>query len=208
MDIMLDIETLGTEPGSVITQIAAVQFDPVEGTLGKCLVLNVDIQSSLDLGMTVSGSTLSWWMLQSPETFKSISSEPKEKLPAALLRLSDFILNSKLENIWGFGANFDITLLEVAYKKCNYETLQAWKYPQVSCLRTLTKYSRIQRPKFLSKEEYKALGLCSDIKDTEKVLETVPVKHHALWDAVLQAYWALQILCPVELAVKNFKSNT
>ena len=68
MDLMLDLETLGTLPTAVVVQIAIVQFDPrtmVETTYRETCI---EPQSELDLGCTVSGPTLSWWFLQPAAT--------------------------------------------------------------------------------------------------------------------------------------------
>jgi len=62
-DLMIDLETLGVDHGSVITQIGLCAFNagddpdsPVEST-SFC----VDIAMSLNLGFKVQGNTILWW---------------------------------------------------------------------------------------------------------------------------------------------------
>lgn len=60
--VMVDLETLGTKPGSVILSIGAVTFDlDGSGRDGRTFYQRVNIQSCLDAGMTVDGDTVEWW---------------------------------------------------------------------------------------------------------------------------------------------------
>lgn len=59
----IDLETMGTLPTSAITAAAVVFFD-LEGNRQEFEV-NIDLQSCMDLGMTVQGETIMWWMSQS-----------------------------------------------------------------------------------------------------------------------------------------------
>ena len=62
--IMVDLETLGTAPGSVILSIGAVRFDVEKGLLDEFYV-NIDVESSQRLGLTIDGDTVMWWLKQS-----------------------------------------------------------------------------------------------------------------------------------------------
>ena len=55
---MIDLETLGVSPGSVISSIAAVQFDINTGEIGRQFYKNIDLQQSLDNGFTINAETL------------------------------------------------------------------------------------------------------------------------------------------------------
>lgn len=57
-NIMLDLETLGTCPGSVILQIGAVRSN-------NGLERTITIDSCLRAGLTVDGDTIGWWLRQS-----------------------------------------------------------------------------------------------------------------------------------------------
>lgn len=58
LNVMLDLETMDTKPTAAITEIGAVRFDN-EKILSRFRI-KVDLQSCIDLGLTVSGSTIMW----------------------------------------------------------------------------------------------------------------------------------------------------
>lgn len=136
--VMIDLETLGTQPGSVILSIGATIFDP-DAAPGECntkeFYVVVNKESSLDYAMTVSESTLEWWSQQSAEARKVLveAEEGGEDLDVALQMLADFIpLGAK---IWSNGANFDQPLLDVAYNRVGKPL--PWKYWNSRCYRTV-----------------------------------------------------------------------
>lgn len=140
INVMVDLETLGTQPGSVILSIGAVLFDPKlppGSCIGKEFYCVVNQESSIDYAMTVSQDTLDWWMKQSPEAREVLSeaADPEQSniLPDSLQMLADFIpIGAK---VWSNGANFDQPLLDVAYDRCALPL--PWKYYNSRCYRTL-----------------------------------------------------------------------
>lgn len=136
--VMIDLETLGTQPGSVILSVGAVLFDPtkpVDECLGDELYMVVSKSSSLDYAMTVSKDTLAWWEKQSPEA-KQVLVEAEEggnDMRDAMVRLARFIPEGA--KVWSNGANFDQPLLDVAYNRC--ATPLPWKYWNSRCYRTI-----------------------------------------------------------------------
>lgn len=138
--VMIDLETLGTLPGSVILSIGAVLFDPtkpVESCLGEEFYCVVSKQDSLAHGLTVSQDTLDWWMKQSPEACQvladSESDEKADTLADALGMLARFI--TPTNKVWSNGANFDQPLLDVAYSKIDRSI--PWKFWNSRCHRTI-----------------------------------------------------------------------
>lgn len=138
-DISLDLETLGTAPGSVITQIGVCAFGP-EGRGGGAANFYIDPQSCLDLGMTVSWSTIRWWLGQSEAARNAMAGGvDRYNMPirAALLGLNVWIAEHTVADfcIWGHGSCFDVVLLEDAYRRADVEI--PWHYRGVRDLRTL-----------------------------------------------------------------------
>lgn len=139
--VMVDLETLGTQPGSVILSIGAVLFEPnpKEGDLfiGEEFYCVVGRPTCEAAGLTVSQDTLNWWKKQSPEarTVLEQSLDPKQSvsIAKALTGLAAFIPEGA--KVWSNGANFDQPLLDVAYNKCGI-TLP-WKYWNSRCYRTI-----------------------------------------------------------------------
>ena len=68
MDVMLDIETGGTRPGSVIYSIGAVVFDTFyDESNWPTFYSPINRQSCLGYGMTEDPDTILWWDEQSEE---------------------------------------------------------------------------------------------------------------------------------------------
>lgn len=118
---MLDLETMGTEPGCAIVSIGAVQFDLLTGKLGKKFYASIDLSSCLNVGLTVSGSTIMWWMQQGPEARAKLLENPTH-IMEALTEFTKWVqsvfgYDISAYNIWGNSAAFDCGILSAAYDK-------------------------------------------------------------------------------------------
>jgi len=60
--VMIDIETLGTEPGCAILSIGAVHF--TAAGRGETLYRNIDRASCEDAGLEIDEETVKWWSEQ------------------------------------------------------------------------------------------------------------------------------------------------
>lgn len=138
-DLMIDLETLGIEPGSIIVQIGAVGFDLEGGeeSIGESLNIKIDIGSSLVEGFKTNQNTLNWWSEASQEAKEMVFSGDKVSIREALTKLSEFIQNrcSQSVKVWGNGSFFDISLLEFAYRKLDMTI--PWEYYNVRDMRTI-----------------------------------------------------------------------
>ena len=70
-NLMLDIETLGTGPNSVILSIGAVEFDET-GVISKFYEA-IDPESCTDWGLQIDARTVLWWMDQNDAARKTFS---------------------------------------------------------------------------------------------------------------------------------------
>lgn len=133
-DIMIDIETLGVEPGSVILNIGAVEFDPKTGQFGKELYVRINIADSQKHGMTISGDTISWWMNKTSTEARLQSFGPGQTsgLTNALWQLYQFANGKK---VWSHGPAMDVVLIEYACRAV--EVKIPWSYGAVRCTRTI-----------------------------------------------------------------------
>lgn len=169
MEVMVDLETLDTHHTAVILSIGAVAFDAEGVYHDDAFYRAVSIDSNLGYGRTISESTLVWWMRQSDGARSAAFL--KSGAVSLLTALTDFDLwFDKKANIWGNGANFDISLLADAYAQL--EMAHPWKYNNVRCHRTLKNLPGMT--KYLSQAGEPA--------------------HHALSDAVRQAEEASKML--------------
>jgi hypothetical protein len=108
--LMVDLETLGTGPCAVITQIGACWFD-MEGNVGKTFSANINIQSALDVGLQVDGDTIKWWFQQPSRTFVNNT----DKITKVLRQFANFCTGAK--HVWSH-ATFDMPILFNAYREC------------------------------------------------------------------------------------------
>ena len=114
MDLMLDIETVGTGPDACILTIAAQTFDPTAlGYLPKDYYARVDIDSQPN--REVDDATVEWWATQPQEAQdEAFGEEGRIPLKQALEELSKLCFHCNLT--WANGTTFDMVILENAYK--------------------------------------------------------------------------------------------
>lgn len=131
-DIMLDLETLGSNPGSVIVSIGAVKFSPKKGITDKFYIV-IDPQSCVDVGLTIQASTVMWWLQQGEESRLAITKNGVS-LKAALFLFSNWV-GDHGANVWGNGATFDNVLLADAYRAASVK--RPWSHTDDRCYRTI-----------------------------------------------------------------------
>lgn len=137
---MVDLETLGTQPGSVILSIGAVLFNPAlppDQCMGEEFYCVVSKQSCLDAGLTIDQDTLAWWEKQSPEARQVLADADDPNTADTLedsLNMFKMFLPPDVK-VWSNGANFDQPLLDVAYNRCGLSL--PWKFWNSRCHRTI-----------------------------------------------------------------------
>lgn len=160
---MVDIETLGALPGSVILSIGAVYFD--DDGLGAEFYRTIDVFDSLLHGLTIDPATVSWWRGQTPQA------QAATRAPAALRTLTTALdeFDTFLDGfspagspcVWAKGPDFDLVLLQAAYTLLKRRL--PWKYRDARDVRT-------------------AIDMAQGVAFAEQT-----AKHHALEDAKYQA---------------------
>lgn len=139
---IIDLETLDTVNTAVITSIgiALVEVNSItaeyEVLKEKEFKVDIDIQSCLDQGLTVSGSTIKWWMQQSDEARAHFNGQTYD-LFAALGGVKNFLEKHKVKTVWGNSASFDIKILENAFNIFGKLLGVPWPYHTERCFRTL-----------------------------------------------------------------------
>lgn len=162
---MLDLETLGQTPGSVIVSLGAVRFG--RGVVTAEFYQRVDVQSAVDAGLTMDVSTVMWWLKQGDAARAEIG-KPGEPLALVLKDFQEWLGWDYRGELWGNGAAFDNALLDAAYRKLGKKP--PWRFSMDRCYRTV-----------------KALH-----PDVAMVREGT--HHHALDDARDQALHLMQML--------------
>lgn len=176
-NIMIDLETMDTRPTAAIVAIGAVAFDPATGRVDteNGFYSAVDLQSALDAGLTVNGSTISWWLNQSDDARKGVTTFPRH-INGVLLELSRWIHDYECAtypveaevDVWGNGADFDNVILTNAYHSLHL--VLPWDKYHNRCYRTLKK-------------------MFPDIK-----IQRTGTHHNALDDAIRQAEHAVRLM--------------
>lgn len=133
-DLMIDIETLGTAPGSVILSIGAVAFDAVTGEFGEEFYAAIDPQSAVAAGLTMDVSTLKWWMMQSEEARRAAFAGER-MIVETLSEFGDYVRRIDATRVWAKPPSFDLVLLEAAFRSAGISI--PWHYRTPRDVRTL-----------------------------------------------------------------------
>jgi len=131
--VMLDLETFGTRPGSVLRSVGAVVFGLRAG-LGEEFYHNIERQSQLDAGLTIDAQTESWWARQSADAQAHLTDNTAPLATVAALFHAWFARTGGAY-VWCQGANFDAVLWEAACAKVGIAV--PWRYFNVRDTRTV-----------------------------------------------------------------------
>lgn len=150
VDLMVDIETLGLEPGSVITDIGVALFDPKGDGVIRSAQWAIYVHDAQAQGLTIDWSTVEWWHRQESRTRDAIFDcelTQRSSLKQALSWLKEWVHGSCWwadappsgygipDRVWAKGPQFDHVLLEHAYRACGM--MVPWQYKQPRDVRTL-----------------------------------------------------------------------
>jgi hypothetical protein len=130
--LMLDIESLSTRPGAIVTSAALVRFSDEAH-----VSLNLSIPEQQALGLETDPETVAWWGRQDPVAW-SLATQNPLPLASVLPYLATWI-NWAVDGtdflIWCHGATFDCPLLGEIYRRANVAC--PWQFWQVRDTRTL-----------------------------------------------------------------------
>jgi len=128
--IMLDIETLGTEPGAAILSIGACTFD--RDGVGETLHRSVGLQHCQAAGLEIDAETLQWWLDQD-ETAAVDLLTTGAPLTNVLEALQSFCAGA--DEVWANSPKFDAAILEAAYDAVDRGV--PWEFHELRDVRTL-----------------------------------------------------------------------
>jgi len=170
---MLDIETLGTDPGAVILSIAAVEFDLESGKTGREYLWKIDIKDSMKHGFVIDPDTLLWWVGQNPEVFKSNILPDGLTLPIKpvvedIINVFKYALSPKI-HVWGNSNRFDMGIL-IPYLRVITDK-PIWKYSNERDVRTLVSFNPFIKGEVVEKAKKDNLDLHNPIIDCKLQIE-------------------------------------
>lgn len=130
--VSFDLETLGTDPDSLILSIGAVAF--TENELLSATEYYPTIESQQTYGARASHRTLNWWLQQSAEARMALIQDERSAVSDELLALTDHLASFGPDiNVWGNSANFDLAILNFHLGRNGIDT--PWKFWNERCLR-------------------------------------------------------------------------
>jgi exodeoxyribonuclease VIII len=134
MDLMIDLEGLGTGPDTTILTIAAQAFDP-SGS-GYYTEHHYYARVTLESQETrsIQQGTIDWWATQpSAARDEAFGTENRIPLEQALDELGQLVWKAK--RVWAQGPTYDMNILEHAYK--SYGKSIPWQFYAVRDSRTV-----------------------------------------------------------------------
>ena len=135
---MLDIETLGTRPQSVVLTVGAVKFDPYASDVDTDdgLYVRIDVDQQIALGRHVHQDVIDWWGRQAEDVREeALGEHERDSVSSFLKKLNKFLVGA--DNIWCQGPAFDAVILEDLYRDMEFPT--PWNFWQIRDSRTLFK---------------------------------------------------------------------
>lgn len=146
IDIVIDLETLGTKPGCVILEIGACAIDPDTGAFLANFSRRLDeLFTNYKYPLLEDEEkTLAWWLENNPTTYYRLVHRihdyaprpPEDDLKAfkAWFDSQTSGRDPKRVRIWANGPSFDIAILQAAYDRYGVE--RPWICWQERCVRT------------------------------------------------------------------------
>ena len=135
MDLMLDIETLGTRPGCVVLTLGAVKFNPHNSTqYGETLYIRPSIDEQTAMDREIQEDTAAWWETQATDVKEeALSNDNRISLSQTVQQLNKFCVG--VNQMWAQGPAFDFVILENLYRSLGEPT--PWNFWQIRDSRTL-----------------------------------------------------------------------
>lgn len=174
--VSVDIETLGTTPGSAILSLGAVVFDPETGELSNAYYKSFN--ATCLFGFTTDEQTKEWWAKQSDDAKRMLSHE-NTTLESGLSDFYDWwkdveaSLAGDYARFWAKPPSFDEVLLKAAFETIGIKV--PWHYRAPRCVRTILDLAQID----------------------ERPMAGIP--HYALDDAIHQAH----VVCDAYKALRS-----
>lgn len=165
--LMIDIETLSTQPNAVVLSIGAVVFNH-NGILDSFYtVLDAEIQVTRD----ICHETIKWWNNQDYRIKEELFGNPYKSHPKfSLDTLNEFITMFNPSEIWANGPDFDCVILNSL--SSDFISVNILDFKQFRCFRTLKKLIPL---------------------DSSEITKN-PNAHNALADAEWQANYVIKAL--------------
>ena len=115
-NLMIDLETLGTEPGEAILSIAAVKFNQ-NGEVKETFKRNIDIEDSERNGFKINAAMLKWWLDNKYDVLKEQTADAQSSYFVLIDFLSWLKDIDDYDQIWAKSPSFDCKMLSAFIKR-------------------------------------------------------------------------------------------
>ncbi|TFE02867.1 3'-5' exonuclease [Jeotgalibacillus salarius] len=126
LDIMTDIETLGTNSDSTIIQLSAIAFNISTGSQTDQFNLIADIEKN-EQPLKVTGGTIKWWLETDKELLHKLLSFGAHSSEDILREFHDWLCELEFQGydlyLWGNGILFDNKMIQHQFEQLDL------KYP-------------------------------------------------------------------------------
>lgn len=129
--VMVDIETVGIEPGSALLSIGAVRFSP-DG-LDDEFYREITLESCQEAGLEIDANTLKWWLSQDGAVTGVLTGG--ESLTEVLTQFGSWYQAHDFDEIWANSPSFDCEQLETAFQAVGLS--EPWEFRDERDVRTL-----------------------------------------------------------------------
>ena len=160
-ELMVDLETLDTEPNAHILSIGACMLHDTDRTFYRAI-------GTKEQHRSVSNSTLDWWCNQSQEAQDEVLLETDITLKDALIDFIQFYKDCGAQKVYAHGCDFDCTILHHAFRQHDLKT--PWMFWDTEHTRTV-------------------ISMAKRIKGRDFEPNRTGVYHNALDDSIFQAQW-------------------
>jgi len=141
IDIVVDLETLGTAEDAAILQIGCViplySYRKLPIQIDKFFEATIAYEQAVNSEFSKDPDTLDWWEKQSSEARKSVFSG-QDSYEEAFEKLRDWMLSIKAQGfhirLWGNGPEFDNRILDYSLRCYNIKEL--WGFRDNHSIRT------------------------------------------------------------------------
>jgi hypothetical protein len=142
IDVMVDIETLGTAPGAAVLSVGALAFDVETMEVRGTLLARIRPESCEAAGLTASPASVGWWMRQDESARVEAFSGVWELREAAEAFCDDW--GRWLPGaVWARGPEFDLPIWGAAMRAAGVEP--PWRYWQARDVRTVLDWCGVDR---------------------------------------------------------------
>lgn len=142
-ELMVDLETLGTSPGSCILSIGLCAFNYTDGIVDVVEIVVDDPKGRIDR------ATVEWWLKQDELAQNVITDVFRVPIKEGLEQFAQFVTTHGCEKFWSNGPTFDEMLLRATWAREKPGVRFPTHFAKSRCCRTAFEVMRklgIERP--------------------------------------------------------------